>query len=121
MKGSNSSYIVLIPKKEGACDISHLRPISLIGSLYKILAKVLVGRLKLVMSKLIGEAQSAFIKGRNILDGVVVLNETVEDAKKSKKELLVFKVDFAKAYDSVDWDYLMDMFRRMDFPEIWLR
>lgn len=68
------------------------------------------------MSILIGESQCTFISGRYILDGVVALNEVVEEVKSSKKEMLVFKADFAKAYDSVDWDFLLDMLRAMNFP-----
>lgn len=55
----------------------------------------------MVMKKLIGEAQSTFIKGRYILDGVVVLNKVIEDAKKSKAKRLLFKVDFAKACHTI--------------------
>lgn len=62
-----------------------------------------------------------FIKGRNILDGAVVLNEAVEDARKTKKERMVFKVDFAKASDSVDWEYIFSMMRGMNFPLEWIR
>lgn len=83
-RGCNSSYIALIPKKEGATTLNHFRPISLIGSLYKIVVKVLATRIKLVIGKLIDYTQSAFIKGRFILDGVVVLNEAIEDAKKNE-------------------------------------
>lgn len=54
------------------------------------------------MSKIVGEAQSAFIKGRSILDGVVVMNEAIEDAKRSKDGRFFLKVDFAKAFDSVE-------------------
>lgn len=70
--------------------------------MYKIIAKILARHLKTVMDSIIGESQTAFLKGRNILDGVVILNEAIEDSKKNKKELLVFKVDFVKTYDSVD-------------------
>lgn len=87
MRGSNSSYIVLIPIREGASGIDHFRPISLVGSLFKIITKVLAGRLKLVMNSLIRDTQSAFLKARNILDGVVTLNEVVEEAKKTKKSV----------------------------------
>lgn len=96
-KGSNSSFITLIPKKAGVCTLNDFRPISLISSLYKVLTKVLARRMKKVIGKLIGDAQSAFIKGRCILDGVVVLNEAVEEARKSKKKWVFFKVDFRKA------------------------
>lgn len=120
-KGCNDSFIVLIPKKEGCAGLKDFRPISLISSLYKIIAKVLARRMKVVMGKLIGDAQSAFIQGRNIMDGVVVLNEVIEDAKKSKVERLIVKVNFVKAYDSVDWTYLLGMLRSINFPNMWIK
>lgn len=58
--------------------------------------------MKAVVGKVIGDEQFAFIKRRFILDGVIVLNEIVDDAKKNKENRLFFKVDFAKAYDSVN-------------------
>lgn len=82
VRGCNSSFIVLIPKKEVCSNLNHFRPISLIGRIYKILAKVLAQRLKVVLGKLIGTAQSAFLKGRFILNGAVVVNEAIEDAKR---------------------------------------
>lgn len=118
--GSNPSFITLVPKKQGACDIKQFRPISLIGSLYKVISKVLVSRLKLVIGKIISENQSAFLQGRNILDGVVVLNEIIEEARKKKKSVLIFKTDFSKAFDSVSWSYLIDLMTKMNFPSIWL-
>lgn len=77
-KGCNSSFVALIPKKSGVSSLNNFWPISLIGSLYKILAKVLAKRMKGVMGKLIGSEQSDFIKNRFIFDGVVVLNEAIE-------------------------------------------
>lgn len=86
-----------------------MRPVSLIRCLNKIIAKVLVRRMKGVMGSLIGEVRSAFLKGRNIMDGVVVPNEVMEEARVFKRERLVFKVDFAKAFDSIDWYYLLNL------------
>lgn len=63
---------------------------------------MLASRLKSGLGKCISENQLAFLKGRFILDGVVVLNEIIEEAKKTKRKLLIFKADFAKAFDSVD-------------------
>ncbi|MCH82363.1 LINE-1 reverse transcriptase like [Trifolium medium] len=72
------------------------------------------------MHSLIASNQSAFIKGRNLVDGVVVVNEVVDSAKKLGKECLIFKVDFEKAYDSVDWGFLEYMLRRFGFCEVWI-
>ena len=98
-KGINSTFITLIPKVDNPHRLNDFRPISLVGSIYKILAKVLANRLRSVIGLVISDAQSAFIKGRQILDGILVANEIVDDARKRHKELLLFKVDFKKAYD----------------------
>ncbi|MCH96748.1 cysteine-rich receptor-like protein kinase, partial [Trifolium medium] len=95
--------------------VSDFRPISLVGCLYKVLAKVLANRLRGVIGKLISETQSAFVRGRQILDGIMIANELVDDAKRNNKELILFKVDFEKAYDSVDWGYLDASDRRVSF------
>jgi hypothetical protein len=72
------------------------------------------------MNTLIAPSQSAFIKGRNLVDGVLVVNELVDLAKRHGKECLIFKVDFEKAYDSFDWSFLEYMLRRFGFCEIWI-
>jgi hypothetical protein len=73
------------------------------------------------MNSLIASNQSAFLKGRNLVDGVLVVNEVIDLAKKSGKECMVFKVDFEKAYDSVDWNFLEYMLYRFGFGEKWIR
>ncbi|GJX76965.1 putative RNA-directed DNA polymerase [Tanacetum coccineum] len=110
-KGCNSSFVTLIPK------ISDC----LIGSFYKIIAKILAERVKKVIGKVIGEVQNAFIKDRYILDGVLIANETIEFLKKKKMKGLVFKVDFEKAYDSIEWKYLLEVMRRMGFGIRWCK
>jgi hypothetical protein len=60
-----------------------------------------------------------FVKDRQILDGILIANEVADEARKSNKELLLFKVDFEKAYDSVDWGYLDAVLGRMSFPTLW--
>ena len=59
-----------------------------------------------MIGKCVNPVQSAFIKGRNILDGPLILNEIISWYQNSKKDLMVFKVDFEKAFDSIRWDYL---------------
>ncbi|GKV30486.1 hypothetical protein SLEP1_g39289 [Rubroshorea leprosula] len=76
-------------------------------------SKVLANRLKEVMSQIISDTQSAFVGGRQLVDGVLVLNEVVEEVKRRKHQAFIFKADFEKAYDCVDWsflDWMMNMF-----------
>jgi len=101
-RGINTTFIALIPKVDSPQRLNDFRPISLVGSLYKILSKVLANRLRMVIGKVISDTQFAFVKDRQILDGILIANEVVDEARKMKKELLLFKVDFEKAYDSVD-------------------
>jgi hypothetical protein len=102
-KGINATFIALIPKVDNPQKLNDSRLISLVGSLYKILAKVLANMLRHVVGRVISEVQSTFVKDRKILDGILVVNEVVDDPRKTKKELVLFKVDFEKADYSVDW------------------
>jgi len=118
-KGINNTFIALIPKVDSPQRLNDFRPISLVGSMYKILAKVLANRLRYVIDSVVSDTQSAFIKGRQILDGILIANEIVDEAHRGKKELILFKVDFEKAYDSIDWGYLDEVMGKMGFPALW--
>jgi len=73
----------------------------------------------MVISSVVPETQSVSVKNRQILDGILIANEVVDEARKLKKELLMFKVDFEKAYDSVDWGYLDSVMESMSFSVLW--
>ncbi|GJW03090.1 RNA-directed DNA polymerase, eukaryota [Tanacetum coccineum] len=118
-KGCNSSFIALIPKIPGANVVKDFRPISLIGSLYKIIAKILANRLVDKLGSIVNEVQSAFIADRQILDGPFILDELIQWCKRKKNQLLVFKVDFEKAFDSVRWDFLDDILKKFGFGDKW--
>jgi hypothetical protein len=72
VRGSNCTFIVLIPKISNPQRVSDFLPIFLVGCLYKVLANVLENRLRGVIGKIIPETQSAFVKGRHILDGIMI-------------------------------------------------
>ncbi|XP_071739763.1 uncharacterized protein [Rutidosis leptorrhynchoides] len=120
LKGCNASFITLVPKKKVPTGLSDYRPFSLIGSLYKIVAKVLANRLKKVVPLLVSNEQSAFIKGRYIMDSILITNETIDDLKARKCKSLVFKADFAKAFDSLNWKCLIEVLKGMDFGHRWI-
>lgn len=114
-----SLFLTLVPKKKNPQGLGDFRPISLLGCIYKILAKVLATRLRNVLGTIIAHTQTAFLPGRYILDGVLVINEVVELATKSGKDCLIFKVDFEKAYDSINWSFLDYMMMRVGMDSKW--
>nr|GEV81248.1 RNA-directed DNA polymerase, eukaryota [Tanacetum cinerariifolium] len=119
--GCNSSFVALIPKITDAKFVIDFWLISLIGSIYKVVMKVLANRLALVILDLISDTQSAFVANRQILDGPFILNELLHWCKRKKKQVMFFKVYFAKAYDSVRWDYLLDVLEAFKFSNIWCK
>ena len=114
-KGINSTFIALIPKVNSPQRLNDFRPISLVGCMYKVLAN----RLQLVVGSVVSESQSAFVKGKQILDGILIANEAIDEASRMHKEFLLFKVDFEKAYDSVDLRHLDSVMANMNFPTLW--
>ncbi|GJT61775.1 RNA-directed DNA polymerase, eukaryota [Tanacetum coccineum] len=118
-KGCNSSFVALIPKVIDAKFVNDFRPISLIGCVYKVVTKVLAIRLVSVIGGLVSDTQSAFVAGRQILDGPFILDEILHWCKRKKNQAMFFKVDFAKAYDSVRWDYLLDVLEAFGFGHTW--
>lgn len=106
VRGVNWSFIILISKNENPREFNDFRSISLIGCLYKVLAKVLANTINQVNNDVTYENQFAFVAKRQILNGILVANEFVDEAHRKKRETILFKVDFHKAYDSVDSGYL---------------
>ena len=102
VKSLNATFLVLIPKKVGAEDLRDFMPISLVGSLYKWLAKVLANRLKKVVGRVVSKAQGAFVEGRQILDAVLIVNEAIDLVLKNNENGILCKLDIEKAYDNVD-------------------
>ncbi|CAL5343189.1 unnamed protein product [Camellia sinensis] len=76
--------------------------------------------MKKVMPMIISEVQSAFLGGRNILDGILIANEIVDGWRRSNRKGLVLKLDFEKAYDSINWEFLFDMLLKFGFGTRWV-
>ncbi|RVW88360.1 LINE-1 reverse transcriptase-like [Vitis vinifera] len=119
-KSLNATFLVIIPKKGGAEDLGEFRPISLLGGLYKLMAKVLANRLKMVLGKVVSNDQNAFVRGRQILNASLIANEVFDYWQKRKEKGLVCKLDIEKAYDSISWSFLMKVLKKMGFGSRWM-
>ncbi|GJW72625.1 putative RNA-directed DNA polymerase [Tanacetum coccineum] len=118
-RGCNSSFITLVLKVDDPLVVGDFRQISLIGCQYKIIAKILANRLSQVVSSVVSDVQMAYIKGRQIIDGPLMVDDIIAWAKKHKRRLMFLKVDFEKAFDSLSWSFLFSVLEQMRFSSKW--
>jgi hypothetical protein len=112
----NYGLIVLIPKVNEVVQIKQFRPIYLLNVIYKLFTKVLSIRLMEVAGDMISESQTTFIRGRNILDGVLVLHEVVHELRVKRHCGILLKIYFEKAYVKVNWEFLKEVLIQKEFP-----
>ena len=115
----NTALIALLPKRIDASEIGHYRPISLIHSVAKLISKVLASRHSAALEGVISPAQTAFQRGKCIHDSFQFVQGCVRMLHREKKQALLFKLDFARAFDSVSWAYLIELLQQMGFSQRW--
>lgn len=115
----NYGVITLIPKCKEARMIQKFRPICLLNVSFKIITKILMERLAEVIEVLIALNQTAFIKNRYIMEGVVTMHEILNSIHQKKQAGILFKIDFEKAYDNIKWSFVYKMMKAKGFPDIW--
>ena len=97
----NKAIVALLPKKDGAMDIKDYRPVSLVHGVIKIFDKVLATRLATELPFLVGNHQSAFIKGRSIHDNFMLVQCTARHLHALREPAVMLKLDILKEFDSV--------------------
>lgn len=116
----NQANITMIPKKEEPKHVSDFRPISVMNAVPKLISKILANRLRSFLPDLISPTQTAFIQGRQISENFNTTREILHHISKNGKPACFIKLDFAKAFDSVNWTFLRTIMLARGFPSRWI-
>jgi hypothetical protein len=115
----NFGTIILLSKSKESVAIQQYRPICLLNVSFKIFTKVATNRIFTIAQKIIGPTQIAFVPGMNIMEGAVVLHETIHELHRKKQNGVILKIDFEKAYDKVRWSFFQQTLRMKGFSDKW--
>lgn len=118
---ANSTILTLVPKRIGASAITDYRPISCCNTIYKIISKLLLKRLKPILPTLILPNQTAFVQGRLLVENTILASEIIHGYHKDRgPKRITLKVDIEKAFDTVNWDFIFNLLQGLDIPHPYL-
>lgn len=117
----NQANIIMIQKKETSVRVGDYRLISVMNAIPKLISKLLANRLREHLPELISPNQTAFVQGRQITENFNSTREMLYHISNSGRPACFIKIDFAKAFDSVNWDYLKRVMEARGFPQRWIR
>ncbi len=120
-KSQRTAVMSLIHKKDDKEDIGNYRPISLTNVDYRILAFVLANRLQSVIGKVINNDQTAYIKGRYMGYNIRLINDVIDYYDLLSKPGILLSIDFKKAFDSVEWNFIYKTLQAFNFGESFIR
>lgn len=115
----NSAIIILLSRKQDAAMVSDFRPMSRMHSILKIFSKLLVNRLAPWLPTLFSKCQSAFVQKRCIHDNFMYVQNLIKELHGSSTPGLFFKLDISKAFDSINWAYLIEILHQLGFGQHW--
>lgn len=112
----NSNLLILIPKSQESEGVTDFRPIALTNFVFKIITKIVADRLGIIATRIISHNQSAFIKGRSIVDPITFTSECLNLLdRKCKRGNVAIKFDIRKAFDTLDWNFLLRVLTSFGF------
>jgi hypothetical protein len=120
LRNLNHTFLALIPKSSGSHAANQFRPISLCNIVYKIISKILANRLKPLLAKFISPLQSAFVPNRNIQDNTILAQELLHTfkLKRGKEGFMFLKLDMEKAFDRMEWKFILAILGKLGFSHI---
>ncbi|KAK4381010.1 Retrovirus-related Pol polyprotein from type-2 retrotransposable element R2DM [Sesamum angolense] len=122
LKQLNATLLTLIPKVRNPHSVAEFRPISCCNVTYKVITKILVSRIREIPDLLISPSQNAFVPGRLISDNVLLAQELFSGYNQCRlPPRCALKVDLRKAYDTVEWDFLIATLRMFGFPAVFIK
>lgn len=114
---ANATILSMVPKFPGASKVTEFRPISCLNTIYKVISRLMVKRLKTMLPSLILPCQTAFVEGRLLLENTVLASELINGYHKNKgTKKITIKVDIAKAFDTLSWDFLFSCLQGLGVP-----
>jgi retron-type reverse transcriptase len=119
LQAINSSFITLVPKVNNPTGVNDFRPISLLNCVLKIITKLMADKVQSVILSLIHTNQYGFIKSRTIQDCLAWTYEYIYQCQHSRKEIVVLKLDFTKAFDTVEHNTILEMMKHLGFDDKW--
>ena len=114
----NRTLIALIPKIQGPETLGNYRPISLCNTVYKVITKIIVARIRPFLDKLVSPLQTAFVPRRKGIDNAIFIQELIHSISKAKgnEGFMAIKIDLEKAYDKLEWSFIRERLLSFNFP-----
>lgn len=120
-KELNTGLLCLLPKGGDKTSLKNWRPITILGTIYKIIAKTMAIRLQQLLNTIIRSNQIGFFEGRSIIGNVFFAFESMEWAIESNQPMVMLLLDFEKAYNKVEWGFLEGTMAAMAFCNTWIK
>ncbi|XP_059636142.1 uncharacterized protein LOC132278365 [Cornus florida] len=119
---ANCTYISLVPKCQNPSYLNDYRPISCCNTIYKCIAKLLTKKLQLVLPHIIDQTQTAFVKGRKIINSVLLTYELLRGYHRDcPPPRYAIKIDLRKDFNSVTWDFTINCLSLLKFPSNFIK